>query len=695
MMLITLLLAACGGGGGSAGGMSVASVSHYQITGNVTGLSGGASLGLQVNGQSPLTVTAGGGFQFPGSFATGTAYQVSMSAQPAGETCSIINGSGTVGTANVTDIQVACTTNPAQTYTIGGTVTGLTSGTLVLQDNSGDNLSITNGGAFTFSGALFDQAAYDVTVLSQPSAQTCTVGNGSGTVQGSNVTGVTVGCTANSSQTFTIGGSITGLSGSVALQEAAGGSVQTFTANGTFAFSTNLSGRAPYDVTVTSQPTGQTCVVNGGSGTVGTSNVASVTVSCSTNPTYSISGTVSGLNSGASVTLLDNGSDPLTVSTNGSFTFPTQLPSGATYGVTVRAEPLHQVCTVTNGTDTVASGNVTNIAVACATGPQFAYVANIFDNTISAYSINASTGALTQITGSPFAAGSNPASVAVSPSGAFVYVANQGGGVSAYSINASTGALTQTSGSPFAAGSASISVTVSPNGAFVYVAEGTGGVLAYSVNATTGALTPITGSPFAGGSGSDSLSVTVSPNGAFVYVTDVAGSSVLAYGVNATTGALTPITGSPFAAGTYPASLTVSSNGDFAYVTNSNSGDVTAYRIDTSTGALTQITGSPFSAGTSPASIAIDQNYGLAFVANESAGNVSVYSLDSTTGSLSSIGTLTAGSSPDSVTVSPNGAFVYVTNSNSNNVSAYSAAGGTVGTFPAGIGPTSIAIAWP
>ena len=638
LLVFSGLLTACGGGGGSAGGTSVLSVSHYQITGDVTGLSGGTSLELQVNGQSPLTVTAGGGFQFPGSFATGTAYQVSMSAQPAGETCSIINGSGTVGTANVTDIQVACTTNPAQTYTIGGTVTGLTSGTLVLQDNSGDNLSITNGGAFTFSGALFDQAAYDVTVLSQPSAQTCTVGNGSGTVQGSNVTGVTVGCTANSSQTFTIGGSITGLSGSVALQEAAGGSVQTFTANGTFAFSTNLSGRAPYDVTVTSQPTGQTCVVNGGSGTVGTSNVASVTVSCSTNPTYSIAGSVTGLNSGASVTLLDNGTDTLTISNNGDFTFPTQLTSGETYHVTVSAEPLHQVCTVTNGGGTITNPGVTNIAVACTTGFQFAYVANFLGNTVSAYGIDVSTGTLTPI--GTFATGNGPYSVAVSSNGAFAYVANQlDNTVSAYSIDASTGALTLIG--TFATGNSPNLVAVSPNGEFAYAPNYTGNtVSAYGIDASTGALTPI--GSFATGNGPSS--VAVSPNGAFAYVPSVTGNTVSAYSVDASTGALTPI-------GT-------------------------------------------FATGNGPDSVAMDPAAPLAFVANSTSNTISAYSVGAN-GALSLLGTLPTEMDPVAVTVNPTGALVFVANEASNTVSVYTVGGGAAGSFATGGMPVSVAIAWP
>jgi len=82
------------------------------------------------------------------------------------------------------------------TYTIGGTISGLT-GTLVLQNNSGDNLSTTANGTFTFTTPLNNGVAYAVTVLTQPAGQTCTVTGGSGTVASASVTNVTVSCTNN------------------------------------------------------------------------------------------------------------------------------------------------------------------------------------------------------------------------------------------------------------------------------------------------------------------------------------------------------------------------------------------------------------------------------------------------------------------------------------------------------------------
>src|SRR5580765_7865668 len=78
-------------------------------------------------------------------------------------------------------------------YKIGGTVSGLTGTGLVLRNNGGDNLAISANGAFTFSTQLKKDESYSVTVFAQPSGQTCTVTNGTGTAKG-NVTNIGVAC---------------------------------------------------------------------------------------------------------------------------------------------------------------------------------------------------------------------------------------------------------------------------------------------------------------------------------------------------------------------------------------------------------------------------------------------------------------------------------------------------------------------
>src|SRR3989454_966241 len=151
--------------------------------------------------------------------------------------------------------------------------------------------------------------------------------------------------------------------------------------------------------------------------------------------------------------------------------------------------------------------------------PRFAYVANSFENTISMYTVNATTGQLRHK--GYVVAGTNPWSVAVDPSGKFAYAANASSGdVSAFTIDAATGALSVVAGSPFAAGSRPRSVTVDPSGKFAYVANyGSNNVSAFTINAATGALAAVAGSPFAAGTSPGS--VTVAPSGKFAYVANV------------------------------------------------------------------------------------------------------------------------------------------------------------------------------
>ena len=89
----------------------------------------------------------------------------------------------------------SATTPPPITYTVGGTVFDVSGTGLVLQNNSGNNLSISGNGSFVFTTPVASGGAYSVTVLTQPSAppQTCAVTNGSGTAN-TKVTGIQVVC---------------------------------------------------------------------------------------------------------------------------------------------------------------------------------------------------------------------------------------------------------------------------------------------------------------------------------------------------------------------------------------------------------------------------------------------------------------------------------------------------------------------
>src|SRR5215467_6892636 len=105
-------------------------------------------------------------------------------------------------------------------FTIAGAVVGLTGSGLVLQDNGGDDLTITANGTFTFKTAITSGATYKVTIKTQPStpAQNCSVTNATGTAL-ANVTNVQVTC----GNIFPLGGTISGLLGTgMQLQDATG-----------------------------------------------------------------------------------------------------------------------------------------------------------------------------------------------------------------------------------------------------------------------------------------------------------------------------------------------------------------------------------------------------------------------------------------------------------------------------------------
>jgi hypothetical protein len=164
---------------------------------------------------------------------------------------------------------------------------------------------------------------------------------------------------------FTIGGTVSGLAGGgqVVLLDN-GADTLTVTANGMFTFPTPLMNAAAYAVTVKTAPASQICTVGSGSGTVASAAITDVTVSCAAS--YTIGGVITGLSSGDQVILLDNGADGLTVTANGAFSFSTALLGAAAYAVTVGTAPAGETCTVSNGSGTVASANVTNAIVTCA-----------------------------------------------------------------------------------------------------------------------------------------------------------------------------------------------------------------------------------------------------------------------------------------------------------------------------------------
>jgi len=254
---------------------------------------------------------------------------------------------------------------------------------------------------------------------------------------------------------------------------------------------------------------------------------------------------------------------------------------------------------------------------------RFLFVANQAASTVSVYSIHGTS--LQEVAGSPFttiAAGSTtetlPTAVAVSATGNFLYVANNfTDSVGAYSI-ASSGALTALGASPYSVGSASVAGTspsglaVTPSGAFLYVANsGTANVSAFAIcdkvvltcvnpNIPDGTLTPVNGSPFTAGLGP--IAVAVDPYFSFVYVLNNRSSQISEYSYAPGTGVLSPLATPAVSTGLSPLSFVIiagatGSNAgfpttepnDFIYVANSGASTLAAFTLNTTTGVLTPL----------------------------------------------------------------------------------------------------------
>jgi 6-phosphogluconolactonase len=437
----TLLVASCGGSNAPQ---------RYTVGGSVSGVVG-SGLVLQDNGGNDLAIEANGSFLFSAALANASAYTVTIKTEPTNpsQTCVLSGGNGTIMGAKVSNVVATCTIHPGRfAYVSGhtaiycyavdaatGALTALAgspcaSGSLtgVAVDPSGRFAYATQGGSNDIIAYAINSATGDLTAI----VGSLLNGGGADPVD------VTVDP-----------------SGQFVYMANYGGAISAFTIDSVTGALTAVSG-SPF---ATAPPIVADLVPG----------VNSITI----DPTGKFLYAAINAGNDISAYVIDSSTGALTPVAGSPF------PAGSV-PMTVRVDP---------------SG-------------RYAYVTNMDSDSISAYLINSSTGALTPIPGSPFlnsVGGAWPTGLAIDPSGQFVYVLNQLlNSISAFSINTSTGALTPISGAPFASGVDPYEASVDPSGKFLYVSNnGAGTISVYAIDGTTGSLTPISGSPFAAsGSGS-------------------------------------------------------------------------------------------------------------------------------------------------------------------------------------------------
>jgi len=476
----------------------------------------------------------------------------------------------------------------------------------VLLNNGGDLTTVSANTTFTFATALAPFTQYAVTVGTQPTGQTCTVTNGSGTSSGTiDVTNVSVTCAANPGGTYTVTATVTGLIGQGVVLELNGSQDQMVAADGTVTFPSGLMTGASYAVTVKTQPTTRRdiCGVSNGSGTIADANVTTVAINCSIVLGFLYQTANTANQTQARYQLLSYG---ISAGTGSLVAFGTPL-------VTDSPSPGGAMVTSPGGGFLILSSESN---------------ANATDGSISVYAVNSDTGALTAVS-SVVTTLFRPTDMVMSPQGLlFVLGAGAPGFppgtpgyksvLAVYLFDASAGTLTPT-GTPLTV--SAVNLAVRPDGKFLYVLNvdfnsntpAPATLTAYAINGTTGALTagPVltwmtsqNNGISTGGSG-----MAIDALGRFLYLaseqgdTIQAAATVLPYAIDPDNGTLTPIgTGTPIVSNA--GVMTADPSGRYLYVANSLNSSaandtVLAMAIDQISGVVSLL-GSPLQTGGPP-----------------------------------------------------------------------------------------------
>jgi len=294
--------------------------------------------------------------------------------------------------------------------------------------------------------------------------------------------------------------------------------------------------------------------------------------------------------------------------------------------------------------------------------PKFLYVVNYLDATVSAFTVEPLTGQLTAVQGSPYSASPALQGIALTPDNKYLYTAGQS--ITAFSINQNTGALTQIADYPIGTNLGRLVIT--PNGKYIYAPAD--GIYGYSIDSSTGLLTSISGSPFdpdlAFGGG------VATPDSRFFYAPGFTPDGIYAHTIQPD-GALFTIFGSPYDDPNAPIDVDIEPTGRYVYVANYGGG-ISGWSIDVGLGTLTPLPGSPYpTGGDAPNALAVAPNGRAVVVDNQFQGTTASLSIQPD-GTLQLRGTpQPAGANPNGITVDPTSQFVYTSSTSASTVAAY------------------------
>jgi len=329
---------------------------------------------------------------------------------------------------------------------------------------------------------------------------------------------------------------------------------------------------------------------------------------------------------------------------------------------------------------------------------EFLYVAVQYDDGITVFNRNSTTGALTFVefitNGKKGVNGlDDPLGITVSPDGKHLYLANRdSSALAVFKRDMSTGVLTfvellQDNIGGIDGLKAAREVIVSQDGKNVYVASGVDAVAAFSRNENTGQLTfmEVHKNGVYGVDGlSGNFDIIESPDGAHIYVASASDDAVAVFSRNSSTGGLMFVEMQKN--GVYgvngidrPFGIDFSPDGNYIYVTGSNSNAVAVFSRDSDTGTLTFVEVQKNNVGNvqgleGPWGVAVSPDGTHVYVTGWIDDALLVFERNGSTGTLAflEVHRDTGGLEyPRTVTVSPDEKFVYVTSQKDDAVSVF------------------------
>jgi 6-phosphogluconolactonase (cycloisomerase 2 family) len=255
----------------------------------------------------------------------------------------------------------------------------------------------------------------------------------------------------------------------------------------------------------------------------------------------------------------------------------------------------------------------------------FLYVANISDEKIYEFSVNQTTGALTPLP-TPSVSNGNatqPDELAINAAGTLLWVTGMAGTVTAYTINSSTGQLTRKSSiggfnTPFG-------IAVHPTLAVIYVSDTTTGLIQpMSYNTSTGALAKnFTATHSADVNANTPAAIAIDAGGADLFIADQKLGEVSTFAINSN-GSLTQ--GPTFAntsTGAVPVGVGIAVNTSIEYLITANQGggSVSSFIVNGGTNVISPpVVAAPYNG---PTGLVVDPQNAFAYAADKNDGTVS------------------------------------------------------------------------